>query len=57
VEPLIAELEAKDKEVRRAAAEALVGMYKLGNLSDAHDRSILAERNRIIQSIGVDFPL
>jgi hypothetical protein len=47
VEPLIAALKDKDNDVRKAAAEALIILYRSGRLKDRQKRSVLAKPDTI----------
>jgi HEAT repeat protein len=73
VEPLIAALKDEEWHVRKAAAEALVSLYRNASLSETAKQTILAYRSKITSphsdyqpscgshddngGIGVDFPL
>ena len=49
MDPLVVALKGEKQSLRVSAAKVLVGMYRLRKLSDAHERSILANRDLIVE--------
>ena len=72
-EPLLAALKDKYREIRQAAARALIALYQSGKMSEAQKATVLAQRESITAAhgdrnygcpmehsdggIGVDFPV
>jgi HEAT repeat protein len=54
IEPLLAALGDRERQVRLAAARALVGIGRSGKINDRHKQLILSQRNKIVTEYHVD---